>query len=78
MATLKKITRTVLSYCEIPEDIVNESNLFSEVTTNTYVEVRITPFDEQIEYDDVFQFENWVIKEHPELEGQTILVHIDY
>lgn len=78
MAKLTKITRTVLSYSEIPEDIADSYSTFNCVSQDCYVEVRITPRNEQDNFDDNFSFENWVIDEHPELEGQTILIKIDY
>jgi hypothetical protein len=75
---LKKIERTVLSYCEIPQDISESNTSINEVPCDVYVEYRVTPKAEQPGFDDNFDLDNWIIKTYPELEGRTILIHIDY
>lgn len=75
---LKKITRTVLSYCEIPEKITEDNALLQEASCGSYLEYSITPRVEQNKYDDSFELDNWIIDTYPELEGMTILIEIDY
>jgi len=76
---LIKITRTVLSYCEIPEKITLSTNIFLDIyPTDCYVEFRITPKVDQSNYSSNFDLDNWIIDTYPELEGMTILIHIDY
>jgi hypothetical protein len=75
---LKKIERTVLSYCEIPEKIAETCSAIQDTSCDVYVEYRITPVKEQAGFDDDFTLDNWLVKEHPELEGRTILIHINY
>lgn len=73
---LKIITRSVLSYCNIPESI--RKNYFQEQYPDSFVEYSITSKEEQAKFDDDFSLDDWIIKNYPELEGQTILIHIDY
>lgn len=75
---LKKIERTVLSYCEIPEDIAQNNSTLDQASPDVYVEYRITPKSEQSKFGDDFDLDNWIIKTYPELEGRTILIHVDY
>lgn len=74
---LQKKTWKVLSYCEIPQEITQD-HWISENNPDSYIELSITPRPEQINYDDKFEIENWIIDNYPELEGKTILIHIDY
>lgn len=75
--SLKRITRTVLSYCEIPEHI-SESSYLAQYGCGCYVEHTITPRKEQPGYSDDFSLDNWIIDTYPDLEGMTILIDIDY
>lgn len=74
---MKQITRKVVSYCKIPEELT-ENHHISEYQCDCYVEMKITPKSEQPNYDDDFGIENWIINTYPELEGETILIEIDY
>lgn len=76
--SLRKLERTVLSYCEIPDGIRESNTAINEVPCDVYVEYRVTPVKEQPGFDDNFDLDNWIIKTYPELEGRTILIHIDY
>jgi hypothetical protein len=75
---LHQIQRTVISYCELPEELSQNSSKLSEAGPDCYVEYRVTPQNEQAKYSDNFDLDNYLIKEHPELEGRTILIHVDY
>lgn len=83
MATKEKPTAvrrtwSVISYCDIPESITEKDNQLKEASCDSFIETRITPKDEQAQYDGDFDLDNWAIKTFPELEGRTILIHIDY
>lgn len=75
---LRKLERTVLSYCEIPEKIAQNNSSINETSPDVYVEYRVTPVKEQPLYSDNFDLDNWIIQTYPDLEGRTILIHIDY
>ncbi len=74
---LYKIQRTVVSYCAMPEEVTKDSHL-SELPCDVYYEYSVTRKSEQMSFDDDFSVDNWIIDNYPELEGQTILIHIDY
>lgn len=76
MANLTKITRTVLQLSGVPQNIVKSAYFYEDCSSNSYIEHRITPHKEQSNLDEDFTFDNWVIGEYPELEGQTILIYI--
>lgn len=75
---LKEITRKVISYCDIPEKIAQENSRLSETSCDVYVEYEVTSAQSQEGYDDNFDLDNWIIENYPELEGQKVLIHIDY
>ena len=75
---LKEITRKVVSYCEIPQDITEKDYSVNEASCDSYIEIEVTSREEQKKFDDDFDMINWIINEYPELEGETILIHIDY
>lgn len=69
---MKTITRKVVSYCEIPEDIQKPSWL-EEVSCDTYVECHIHGDEPDSE------LEKWLLKTYPELKKEkAFLIHIDY
>lgn len=74
---MKQITRKVVSYCEIPEELT-ENHHISEYQCDCYIEMEITPKSEQPKYSDNFNIVNWIINTYPELEGEKILIEIDY
>lgn len=78
MKKLQEITRKVLSYCDIPEEIARTNSSLEENSSDTYVEYEVTSKAEQAKFDDDFALDNWIIKNYPELEGTKILIHIDY
>lgn len=75
---LYQIQRTVLSYCEIPQELSNDYNFLIEANPDSYVEHRIIPPAERGEYSDNWDLDEWIMSKYPELEGRTILIHIDY
>lgn len=78
MNKLKEITRKVLSYCDIPEDVAGTSTALGEGSCDSYIEYEVIPKSEQGKYDDDFTLGNWIIKNYPEVEGTKILIHLDY
>jgi hypothetical protein len=64
---LQEMTRKVLSYCDIPEEI--DKDILDEAGCDVYVEYTA---DEDSELD------NWILENYPELEGIKFLIHIDY
>jgi hypothetical protein len=68
----------VISYCEIPEEISQKESIFESHYPDAYVKINVTSRENQKNFDDDFLLENWIIEKNPELEGEDILVHIDY
>lgn len=76
--SLKEIKRKVLSYCDIPEIISEDSPVLKYASNDVYVEYEVTSTEEQKKFSDNFDLANWIISEYPELEGEKIFIHIDY
>lgn len=70
---LKTITKKVVSYCEIPEEIT-ENHWINEHHSDAYVEVHI---DEETHVPDKIQ--DWLVENYPELiEEESFFIHMDY
>lgn len=78
MIELKEQTYKILSYCDIPENIRETCSSLEETSNDVMVEYTITSEEDQQKYTDDFTLDNWILKEHPDLAGQKILIHIDY
>jgi hypothetical protein len=76
--TLKRQTFRILSYCSIPQDIASENSALNEASCDVYVAYKVTPKDEQGNFDDDFALDNWIIEHYPDCEGEEILIHMDY
>lgn len=71
---LETITRKVLSYCEIPEEIT-EDHYVSQAEPDTYMEFH---FDDNLEIEDD-ELTAWIRLNYPELvDEEAFLIHIDY
>jgi len=75
---LKEITRKVVSYCEIPQDITEANYSVNEASCDSYIELELISKGEQHKWGDNFDMTNWIIDTYPELEGEKIFIHIDY
>ena len=75
---MEKKTYSILSYCEIPEELTQEDCIFTEGSCDTFVEMKIIPKIEQEKYSSNFDLINWIIDTYPEVEGETILIHLDW
>ena len=69
--SLELITKKVLSYCEIPEDI--DKRWLDDCSPNCYVSFSIAN-----KVEDRDELENWIIENYPELENEQFLIEIDY
>ncbi len=70
-------TWSILKFSDIPEEMADCPQL-CEVSNDVYIEHEVTSKIEQERFDDDFTLDNWIIENYPELEGQTILIHMDY
>ena len=69
---MKEIKGKVVSYCEIPEKLLEgDNNWLNEFPTNCYVEVHIDEFDDD-------ELSKWLMKEYPGIEQDTFYIEIDY
>ncbi len=75
---MKEIIRKVLSYCEIPEEITEKNYSVNEASCDSYIEFKVISREDQAKYGDNFDMTNWIIDNYPEVEGETIFIHIDY
>lgn len=75
---LPKKSWFVLSYCSIPEEIAQENSTLSEASCDVYVEYDVISKKEQPKYSDNFDLANWIIEKYPNVEGEKILIHMDY
>ena len=68
---LKNIKYKVLNYSEIPEEIT-ENHWLSGNTPDAYI---IFSLKDDVEVDEVGE---WILENYPEVEGQEIMIHLDY
>lgn len=71
MSNMKTISGKVVSYCDIPEKLL-EDKWFDQHTTGCYVECHIDELDARDELD------NWLIENYPGIENETFFIEIDY
>ncbi len=69
---LKEITKNVISYCEMPEDLNKES--LDNLGCDVYIDYRVSRDLKYTRSD----LDNWIIKTYPELIDTDFLIHIDY
>lgn len=69
---LEQITRQVLSYCEIPEEI--DKGWIEENSSDCYINYTISsdPKYSRTELDD------WIAETYPELIDTEFFIHLDY
>jgi hypothetical protein len=77
MDKLETIVKKVLSYVDIPEELVQNSR-FQEHGTDVYIDYKITPVEERYKYSDDWSLDDWIIENYPELISEEFLIHIDY
>ena len=68
---MKTITRNVISYCDIPEEITEDNSRLNEVAGDCYI-------DYTIDTNNPNELDKWFMENHPELVGYTFLIEIDY
>ena len=70
---LREITKKVVSYCEIPEGLIDEGHWINHHGQDAYVEVHIDTEESRDELD------KWLIENYPELEQEeSFFIHLDY
>jgi hypothetical protein len=69
---LEEITRKVVSYCEIPEEIT-ENHWISENSSDTYVEYSL---NSDLKYSKS-ELDLWLEETYPELIDTTFFIHLD-
>ena len=67
---MKVITRNVISYCDIPQELT-ENHWINEFQNGCYVSFNI-------DVNNPNNLDKWFIDNHPELIGYTFLIEIDY
>lgn len=78
MIKIEEKTHKVVSYCDLPKKVADTCAALQDKGCDCFVEYTVTSPEDQSKFDDDFALDNWLIKEHPELNGKTILIHIDY
>lgn len=75
---LEEITRKIVSYCDIPEEITEDSYM-SEMSPDCYINHKIATDEDRSKYDDSWELDDWLLNEYDELsKGDEILIEIDY
>lgn len=70
---LTEITKKVVSYCEIPEELT-EGHWISDHHPDAFVECHIDEEDETID-----KVQIWLLANYPELKDEdSFFIHIDY
>lgn len=73
MSELERVNKLVVSYCEIPDGIIDDDHWLNEHRCDAYVECHLD--DEPIE--DLL--DNWLIENYPELKDEeSFFIHMDY
>ena len=67
---MKTITRNVISYCDIPQEITDK-HWISEICPDVYQGYTIN-------LDNPDNLDKWFMENYPELIGHTFLIEIDY
>ena len=67
---MKTITRNVISYCDIPQEITDK-HWISEISPDVYQGYTIN-------LDNPNNLDKWFMENYPELIGHTFLIEIDY
>lgn len=76
---MEEKTYKILSYCEIPEEIVESEDVLADAIHDSFIPWTVTSIADQEKYDyECFLLENWILDKYPEVSGETILIHIDY
>ena len=68
-----KIERWLISYCEIPEELI-ENHWISEYRNGCMVDYTVSKKDDE----NIDELNLWIIKQYPFLEGEEILIEMDY
>lgn len=66
---LKEITRKVLKYSDIPNDVKNDSPLEDSIC-ESYILFELRDKG-------LYKVDDWIRENYPELEGEEFLIHID-
>lgn len=69
---LKSITKKVLSYCEIPQELT-EKHWISEHHCDAFVECHLDAST------DLDELDMWILEHYPELKDEdSFFIHLDY
>ena len=69
---LKEITKKVLSYCEIPEDV--DKGFLDDLGCNVYTDYTVSSNPKY----STNETDKWIKENYPELIDTDFLIHIDY
>lgn len=69
---LEKITKYVVSYCEIPEELTEDYQWLKEAACDSYVEAHVD--DEETD-----ELSIWLLERYPQLKDEeSFFIHMDY
>jgi hypothetical protein len=72
-----RINKPVISYCEIPEGLIEEDHWLNTYPCDCYVPYTV-PKLPTVEAVKLSRLDEWIIFNYPELESEDILIHVDY
>ena len=67
---MRTITRNVISYCDIPQEITDKHWIY-EYPTACYIKYTVDTKNPD-------NLDKWLMENYPELIGHTFLIEIDY
>lgn len=71
MSELRKVNKYVVSYCEIPEDLLEDYSWITESQLDSYVEAHIDDEEDLLT--------QWLLERYPELKDEeSFFIHMDY
>lgn len=69
---LEKITKYVVSYSEIPEELLEDYSWISESQLDSYIEAHVDEEEEDL-------LSQWLLERYPELKDEeSFFIHMDY
>ena len=68
---MRTITRNVINYRDIPEEITSDDSVLNEVCCDCYISYKIN-------IDNPNKLDKWFMENYPELIGFEFLIEIDY
>lgn len=75
--SLETITKKVVSYCEIPEEIIPEGHWLNQHGCDAYIECHLE--EDELDVTKRDKLDAWLRETYPELiDEKSFFIHLDY